>query len=206
MMSGLMLVFMFIAIGFMIEVQSEKDAMKDIASSYRDIKADLNEVLYDEFEDELKKWDADITKDNTIVFNSPNVLFEVSKSEINDEFKTILEQFFPRYIKILTSNQYKNEIKEIRVEGHTSDEWGAIKSKKEIYLNNMRLSQNRAYEVLSYCYSLDDEIIELNRPWLQKYFRANGMAFAKLQDIEKARRVEFSIEMKSEEKIYKILK
>lgn len=197
---------MFIAIGFMIEVQSEKDAMKDIASSYRDIKADLNEVLYDEFEDELKKWDADITKDNTIVFNSPNVLFEVSKSEINDEFKTILEQFFPRYIKILTSNQYKNEIKEIRVEGHTSDEWGAIKSKKEIYLNNMRLSQNRAYEVLSYCYSLDDEIIELNRPWLQKYFRANGMAFAKLQDIEKARRVEFSIEMKSEEKIYKILK
>ena len=206
MMSGLMLVFLFIAIGFMIEMQSKNDDMKEVASSYRDVKANLNEVLYDEFEDDLKLWDANITKDNAVVFNSPKVLFNVSESDINPEFKTVLNDFFPRYVKILTSKEYKDEIKEVRVEGHTSNTWATSSSKKDIYLNNMKLSQDRAYKVLSYCYSLEDEITKENRPWLEKFFRANGMAFSKLGNTDKARRVEFTIEMKSEEKVYKILK
>ena len=206
MMSGLMLVFLFIAIGFMVEMQSQKDDMKEIAISYRDAKANLNEVLYEEFEDDLKEWDASITKDNAVVFNSPEVLFGVNKSDINPEFKKVLEEFFPRYVKILTSKQYKDEIKEVRVEGHTSNTWAISSTKKEIYLNNMKLSQNRAYEVLSYCYGLEDDVTKENRPWLEKFFRANGMAFSKLKTKEKARRVEFTIELKSEDKVYEILK
>ncbi len=189
----------------MIEVEAEKEEMKDIAISYRDTKANLNEVLYAEFEGDLQKWDATITKDNSVIFHSPNVLFEVSKSDLRDEFKTVLKQFFSRYINILTSKEYKDEIKELRVEGHTSDEWNSTKLKKKIYLNNMRLSQRRAYEVLSYCYSLEDAIVIQSRPWLEKNFRANGMAFSKLKDREKARRVEFTIQMKSEDKVYQIL-
>lgn len=205
-MSGLMLVFLFVAIGFMIKVESKMDTMKEVASSYVDTKANINEVLYEEFENDLKKWDATITTDNRVIFNSPQVLFEVSKSTINENFKTILEDFFPRYIKILTSDLYIDDINEIRVEGHTSDEWGDLTSKEEIYLKNMRLSQSRAYEVLSYCYSLDDTIVKESRPWLEKYFRANGMAFSKSEDEQTARRVEFTIGMKSEDKVYEILK
>ncbi|WP_455756665.1 OmpA/MotB family protein [Sulfurimonas sp.] len=206
MMSGLMLMFLFIAIGFMIEVESEKQVMKDVAISYRDAKANLNEALFTEFENDLQDWDATITKDNSIVFSSPEVLFEVSKSEIKDEFKAVLQQFFSRYINILISKEYIDEIQELRVEGHTSDTWQSTTSKKEIYLNNMQLSQNRAYSVLSYCYSLEDDTIKQNRPWLEKHFRANGMAFSKLQNKENARRVEFTIQMKSENKVYEILK
>lgn len=206
MMSGLMLVFLFIAVSFMIEVEAQKQDMKDIAIEYRDVKANLNETLYAEFENDLIKWDASITKDNSIVFHSPELLFEVDKSEIQNEFKIVLEQFFPRYIDILSSKEYKDEIKELRVEGHTSDEWANARSKKEIYLNNMRLSQTRAYKVLSYCYSLENDTIKQNRPWLEKYFRANGMAFSNLKDEEKARRVEFTIQMKSEDRVYDILK
>lgn len=204
-MSGLMLVFLFIAISFMLKIESEKEEMRDVVISYRDTKANLNEALYAEFEDDLKKWQASISKDNSIVFFSPDILFEVSKSEINDAFKVILEEFFARYISILTSQAYVDDIYEIRVEGHTSDTWQSTTSKKEIYLNNMKLSQSRAYEVLSYCYSLEDvEIIE-SRPWLEKHFRANGMAFSKPLEKEKARRVEFTIQMKSESKIYNVL-
>ncbi len=206
MMSGLMLVFLFIAIGFMIEMQSQKDSMKEIATSYRDTKANLNEVLYGEFEDDLKQWDATISKDNAIIFNSPEVLFSVNSSTLKPEFKKVLKEFFPRYVKILTSKQYKDEIKEIRVEGHTSDTWANSTSKKEIYLNNMKLSQNRAYEVLSYCYGLENDVVKSTRDWLAKFFRANGMAFSKLKDVKKARRVEFRVEMKSEDRVYKILK
>lgn len=206
MMSGLMLIFLFIAISFMIKVESEKQVMKDVAIEYRDTKANLNETLFSEFQNDLKDWNATITKDNSIVFSSPEVLFEVSKSEIKDKFKTILEEFFSRYLTILTSTEYKDEIKELRVEGHTSKKWQNATSKKEIYLKNMQLSQDRAYEVLSYCYSLDEETIQQNRPWLEKHFRANGMAFSKLKDKEKARRVEFTVQMKSEDKVYEILK
>ena len=66
-MSGLMLVFLFIAIGFMIEVESEKQKMEDVTASYRDTKADLNEILYAEFEKDLHLWEATITKDNSVV-------------------------------------------------------------------------------------------------------------------------------------------
>ncbi|MCV6608728.1 MAG: OmpA family protein [Campylobacterales bacterium] len=206
MMSGLMLVFLFIAIGFMIEVESEKKQMEDVAKSYRDDKVNLNEAIYEEFENDLEKWEATVTKDNRIVFHSPKVLFEINQSKIKDEFKTVLEEFFPRFLSIITAKEFKDEIVEILIEGHTSDEWGKSSSKEEIYLKNMELSQKRAFKVLSYCYSLESKRVINNRDWIEKTFRANGMAFAKLEDREKARRVEFVVRLKSEEKLYKILK
>ena len=69
----------------------------------------------------------------------------------------------------------------------------------------MQLSQERAFKVLSYCYSLENNVTKENRPWLEKNFRANGMAFSKFKNNDNARRVEFTIQMKSENKVYEIL-
>ena len=226
MMSGLMLVFMFIAISYMIQVesdndtmkelmvqiQSEKDKMREVAITYNKSKKELYTDLFQEFSKDLNKWEAEITPDNVIVFNSPEVLFEGGKSTIKKQFKVILNDFFPRYIRILSSLKYKNEIDEIRIEGHTSKDWRGSASKEKIYLNNMLLSQHRANNVLSYCYLINNPLIKMNRQWLEHHFRANGMAFAKLkyqqsniQDAIKSRRVEFKVQMKTEDKIYKIL-
>ncbi len=205
MMSGLMLIFLFIAISFMVKVESEKQAMKDVVLEYRDTKVNLNEALFSEFEDDLEEWHASITKENSIVFASPELLFDVSKSEIKDEFKAVLREFFPRYIKILTSQEYRDSIYELRVEGHTSDSWKGSESPKEIYLKNMQLSQERAYRVLSFCYSLEDTLSVKDRKWLEKYLRANGMAFSKMQTKERARRVEFVVQLKSEKSVYDVL-
>jgi len=206
MMSGLMLVFLFIAISYMVRVEAQMQEMKDVAIEYRDTKANLNEALYAEFENDLAEWDASITTDNSVVFSSVKVLFGVNKSEIKSEFKSVLDDFFSRYIKILTAPEYKDEIKELRVEGHTSDTWLNAASKEERYLKNMNLSQERAYEVLKYCYSLEDKTVKENRAWLEKHFRANGMAYSELKEGSQARRVEFTVQMKSEERVYKILK
>lgn len=189
----------------MVKVDAEKQEMQDVALEYRDTKVNLNETLYSEFENDLQNWDATITKDNSIVFSSPEVLFDASSSKLKKKFKTILEKFFVRYVTILTADEYKDEIVELRVEGHTSKSWKNAKSEKEIYLKNMQLSQQRAFNVLSFCYSLDNKEIQKNRPWLEKHFRANGMAFAKLKEQNKTRRVEFTIQLKSEEKVYDIL-
>jgi len=235
MMSGLMLIFMFIAISFMLQVQEDKDktekinkeleqlivqAKKDkekienIAKTYYKDKKELNRDLKNEFGRNLENWEAEITEDNIIVFNSPTVLFRTGKSSIKKDFKNILNDFFPRYIKILSSKKYKNEIDEIRIEGHTSNIWRKGLSENITYLKNMKLSQNRANNVLSYCYSSNNNLIRENRKWLEKHFRANGMAFSKLKyldenqsmvDLIKSKRVEFRVQMKTEEKIYKIL-
>ena len=63
-------------------------------------------------------------------------------------------------------------------------------------------SQNRANNVLAYCYQIENDFINSNREWLEKLMRANGMAFSKLiykentnheQDFERSRRVEFRV-------------
>jgi len=205
MMSGLMLIFLFIAISFMLKIESEKQEMKDVVLEYRDTKVNLNEALFSEFEDDLERWNATLTSENNIVFNSPEVLFEVSESEIKPEFQSVLEEFFPRYIEILTSDEYKDDIQELRVEGHTSKSWKSSSSPKEIYLKNMKLSQERAYSVLSFCYLLETTMSIEKEEWLEKHFRANGMAYSKMRDANTARRVEFVVQMKSEESVYQLL-
>ena len=206
MMSGLMLIFLFIAISYMMRVEAQMQEMQDVAIEYRDIKANLNEALYSAFEDDLEDWNATITTENSIIFNAPEVLFEVSSSELSEEFKVILQEFFPRYINLLNTPEYKDEIEELRVEGHTTKNWRDASSREEIYLKNMQLSQERAYSVLSFCYSLNDATIDESRKWLEKYFRANGMAFSKTKEGENSRRVEFSIVMKSEERMNRLLR
>lgn len=189
MMSALMMIFMFISVVFLYQLENEKEI-------YR-IK--LNEALQNEFKDDLKNWHATITDDNIFRFKAP---FKIGKSNIPKSFTIILNDFFPRYIKLLSNNQFKNEIAEIRVEGHTSYGWNKSTSKKDIYLKNMDLSQARATKVLSYSYQLNDNIINKNRKWLEKYLRANGMSFSNClysdkgktkTDPESSRRVEFKV-------------
>jgi len=187
-MSALMMIFMFIAIAFLYQILNEKEIYK----------VQLNKALHEEFDKDLSVWDAVITDDNIIRFNSP---FKSGSDFIPKEFNSILVEFFPRYIKLLSSSKFKKEIDEIRVEGHTSNGWGEA-TQKESYLYNMNLSQRRASNVLSYCYNIEDKTIDKNLPWLQKNLRANGMSFSKLlykddaktiQDKERSRRVEFRV-------------
>lgn len=200
MMSGLMLVFMFIAISFMIQVQS-------IAESYSHSKEELNIDLKKEFEQDMIKWGAYIEKDNTIVFDGLKVQFTRNSYDVPKTFEDILNDFFPRYIKILTLEKHKNNIDEIRIEGHTSKEKNI-----ENYIHNMTLSQNRANAVLKYCYNVEEEQIQNHKKWLEQHLRANGMAYSHLkltndgnQNEVKSRRVEFKVKLKAEEHIEKTL-
>jgi outer membrane protein OmpA-like peptidoglycan-associated protein len=105
------------------EVKKEQKAIKEIAEGYQNIQQQLYEDLKKEFKEDLKIWDAEILKDNTIRFKSLDILFDTNSSNIKGIFKNVLDDFFPRYLYILTNNKYKKQIKEIRVEGHTSSVW-----------------------------------------------------------------------------------
>ena len=194
-MSALMMIFMFIAIAFLYQILEEKKIYK----------VELNKALHKEFDRDLENWKAVITPDNIIRFNSP---FIIGDDAIPEDFSIILTSFFPRYLKVLTKDEFKNEIDEIRVEGHTSNGWGD-KNQKQSYLYNMNLSQKRASNVLELCYNIQDNIIDTNILWLQSNLRANGMSFSKLlyinsdeiiPDQARSRRVEFRVVTKEHKK------
>ncbi|WP_369176955.1 OmpA family protein [Candidatus Thiodubiliella endoseptemdiera] len=208
MMAGLMMVFLFIAVLFMSEVQKEQKAIKEIAESYQNIQQQLYRDLNQEFKKDLEAWDAEILKDNTIRFKSPEILFDTNSSKLKTLFIAVLNDFFPRYLDILTNNKYKKQIKEIRVEGHTSSIWKNA-TREQSYINNMSLSQNRAKSVLVYSYNITNSVN--NKIFLENVFRANGMSFSNLikkngkENIQASQRVEFRVITKAEEKIYEII-
>jgi outer membrane protein OmpA-like peptidoglycan-associated protein len=211
MMSGLMMVFLFISITYMINVNREKDKIKEIAVTYNRLQNDLYQALCDEFKNDLKNWDANIDRQSLSVrFKSPEVFFKLGSYQLENKFKTILKDFFPRYIKILTNEKYKNDIEEIRIEGHTSTDWTTECPADIAYFKNMELSQDRTRSVLEYVLTLPN--LDGNKDWIKKLLTANGLSSSKIvadstgkEDKEKSRRVEFRVKTNSEKRIVKII-
>lgn len=209
MMSGLMVIFLFIAITYMMQVSEDRNQLIEIAVTYEKTKTAIYDQLKIEFKDDLKKWNAEIDQQSLAFrFQEPDILFNVGDAEVKEKFKVILDDFFPRYIKVL--KQYQLDIEEIRIEGHTSSEW----SKNSItddrtYFLNMALSQNRTRATLEYCLMLPQ--IASDRSWIKQILTANGLSSSKpilingLEDTVHSRRVEFKVKTNSETQILRIL-
>lgn len=211
MMSGLMMVFLFISVSYMLKVIKEKDTIREVAVTYNRLQNDLYTDLYMAFKDSLPKWDAEIDRISLSVrFNSPEVLFKQGSSFIEPHFQSILQGFFPKYISILKSDKYKEDIEEIRIEGHTSSDWAFNAPPEVAYIFNMELSQDRTRSVLNFVLSLPD--IKRDRVWIQKNLTANGLSSSKLvlnqnaiENPERSRRVEFRVKTNAEKRIVKII-
>ncbi|NMR26151.1 OmpA family protein [Pseudoalteromonas sp. NEC-BIFX-2020_015] len=192
-MAGLMMVFLFIAIVFMRHTMKENEKIKSIAVAYQEKQVAIYESLIKEFDEDLEKWGAEIDRE-TLAFNfkSPDVLFDNGDIDIKPAFAGILDDFFPRYLKVL--KPFRSSIDEVRIEGHTSSEWNKDSSDEEAYFKNMRLSQGRTRSVLSYLYSLVPE----ETPWIKRNIAAVGFSSSRLimteqgiEDTERSRRVSF---------------
>lgn len=209
MMSGLMMVFLFIAVVYMNKINEEKKSVETIALTYQEYQDDLYQSLKEEFSDDLVRWDASILPDGTFRFHEPEVLFDQGSTAIKDKFQMVLAEFFPRYIALLSNERYRSNIEEVRIEGHTSSSWNGSAKLKERYLKNAQLSQERSFVILDYCFGLPTVVTK--REWLTKVLRANGLAFAQpilqngKEDELRSRRVEFKVRTKADEQIRKII-
>lgn len=209
-MSGLMIIFMFIAIAFMSQVAKEKKGMTDLAEDYKKVKISIYQELFKEFETDLNQWNAYIDQETlSIKFREPDIFFEQGSSDLNYRFKEILDDFFPRYIGILNSDKFCDEIEEVRIEGHTSTEWTRNSTPMESYFKNMELSQNRTRSTLHYVMTLDS--MNSHENFMIEKVTANGLSYSKkimengVEDKKMSRRVEFKIRTKAEQKIDEIL-
>ena len=210
-MTGLMMIFLFIAISFMNNLQIKAKQIKKIAVAYQEIQDALYQDLLYEFKDDLSKWKAEIDRSTLSVrFHEPEVLFDQGSSKVTNRFQEILSDFFPRYIKIMYSKKYRESIEEIRIEGHTSSEWTKEVDQEKAYIFNMQLSQDRTRSVLERCLNLIKK--DEKKVWARQHITANGLSYSRLvykptgeEDKEMSRRVEFRTKTAAEKKVVEII-
>jgi outer membrane protein OmpA-like peptidoglycan-associated protein len=210
-MTGLMVMFLLIAVCYMMRVDADAGRIKTVAVAYSETRDALYEDLRKGFSADLPRWNAQLIKsDLTVRFSDPDILFAQGSSELKPAFKEILNDFFPRYVKILTSPKYRDAITEIRIEGHTSSDWIGGASADDAYLHNMELSQARTRSTLLYVLMLPR--VRGDVDWLRRLVTANGLSSSRLifdasgkEDAARSRRVEFKIRTDAETRIAKIL-
>jgi outer membrane protein OmpA-like peptidoglycan-associated protein len=205
-MAALLLIFVLLLSSTLLQLQDEFDVKSNVAERYTAIKEDIYNQLMLEFKEDLVKWNATIDSSLTIRFRfkEPDVLFKTNEFTIQPNFKSILAEFFPRYIKVISKQKFIENIEEIRIEGHTDSDAD--------YYYNMKLSQDRTRSVLEFV--LDNTEITLEqRNWIQSKLTANGLSYSRpiadnSTELGKSqnRRVEFRIRTNAEKQIDEILK
>lgn len=198
MMTGLMMIFLLISISFMVNANSQRSYVTDIVTTYHNVKVSLFNDLFREFDGDLKAWGGELEPNTlTIRFKDPEVLFESGRATLKPNFKAILNNFVPRYVNIMTQDKYRDNVQEVRIEGHTSSEWNNNVLGDVAYLKNMDLSQQRTRSVLAYILGLDS--MKAQETWLKEHVTANGLSSSKLvtnagiEDKQGSRRVEFRL-------------
>lgn len=210
-MAGLMMIFLFIAISFMNNLQIRADLVRDTVKDYQKLQDSLYRDLYNEFRDDLDDWQATIDRETLSVrFEEPTVLFPQGSARVTVRFAAILTDFFPRYLAIINSTQYRDSIEEIRIEGHTSSEWQVEVDEETAYFENMNLSQDRTRAVLRLCLSLVSN--PEDRTWARRFITANGLSSSRLivlrsgdEDRRASRRVEFRTKTAAEQKVKEMI-
>ena len=186
-MASLLFIFILLLMGALLQVQEKAEQDEEIVKRYDQIKTQLYIDLQQEFKDDLAVWRATIDSTLCIRFQEPSMLFDEGQSLLKPKFKNILDDFFPRYIAVLSRDEYRDNIEEIRIEGHTNSNGG--------YYSNM----------LQYCFSLMSDDLE---EWLKGLVTANGLSSSHLilkmngeEDKDLSRRVEFRVRTNAEKQL-----
>ncbi len=178
-----------------LEAQAAKiEQQEEVINYLMGVKKEIIEDLIAEFAKTDLKMEID-EKTGAIKFQN-DLLFETGKSEIRPEFKQQLQSFIPTYIDIIYG-KYSEHLAEIVVEGHTDDVGQ--------FMNNLELSQNRAFSVVRYV--LSDEFGEFPyKGEVKDVITANGRSESQLKyldeekkevDRKNSRRVEFKFRLKA---------
>ena len=129
-----------------------------------------------------------------------DVMFDTGKATLSAAGKKSIDEFLPVYLNVLLSDEYRDYVSEIIVEGHTDSNGG--------YIMNLELSQQRALAVASYI--LDDGykgITSKQKATLREITTANGRSYSDrimvngVEDQDASRRVVFKFRMTDEQMI-----
>ena len=133
-----------------------------------------------------------------------DVLFESGEHKLTDAGKRFVDDFLPVYLDVLFSEEYRDYVSEIIIEGHTDSVGG--------YLTNLELSQQRALAVASYvlgdsCRAVSADVknelrtvVTVNgRSYSDRIFNADGT-----ENMDASRRVVFKFRLTDEQMIQQL--
>ena len=204
MMAGLLLVFVLIISFTMLQARLEYeektaqiDKQQEIIDQMMGVKGDIINALVIEFDD--SKLAVKIDESTGAIMFDSDLLFDPNQAVLKQSSKDFLDSFLPKYFTILLGDQFKDNVAEIIIEGHTA-EFGS-------YMACLQLSQSRAFSVANYAVR-DDSIlkdyIDLND--LRSVLTVNGRAYFDPvydkdgnYDMVLSRRVEIKFRLKNED-------
>ena len=166
------------------------------------VRSELIEALKKEFDDT----DLGVRIDpqtGAIAFDS-SILFDFNDDQLKPQGTEFLTEFCPRYMSILLSEEFREYISEIIIEGHTDTSGG--------YLLNLGLSQRRALSVATFCLEDNNNVLGIDTEELRKIITANGRSYSDPVldengnvNMDASRRVEFKFRLKDEDMITEMI-
>ena len=212
-MAGVLFIFVLLLASSMLEIQEKAERDAEIASRYNNIKSEIYFDIAKEFKDDLAQWNAVVDEnDLSIRFSLDESgtkvsYFDSGRPDVKQEFKDVLDEFFPKYLRLIANPKYRDSIEEIRIEGHTDSNGG--------YMLNVGLSQDRARNVLDYCLQIakNDPDLKEMMEWAQYKITANGLSYSHpilnadgSENKDLSRRVEFKVRTNAEAQLEEIAK
>lgn len=94
-MSGLMMLFLLIAVMYLVIAERKNQEIERVVVLYEDLKEELYQDLLLEFEQDLPRWGAQLDADLRLRFTDTDLLFELGESNLRPGFGAILDNFFP---------------------------------------------------------------------------------------------------------------
>lgn len=199
-MAGIMFVFVLLLVVLMVRVREKEEIQEKQTTDYQLIKKNLAKKIENRFNTDFVNWKAEFDSTNLCIHFYSDDFFKKNETRLEDSFKKTLDSFFIDFVNIVYD--YKNDIEEIRIEGHASSDGD--------YAHNMDLSQKRAYSVFDYCIDkIKKESDKYN--WFKDVGVSIGYSSSrpyKNNDIEveeKSRRVDFAIKTNAEAKMEEII-
>lgn len=186
-MTGLVIIFLFISILYVAQ-------SRHVVYQYKEVNNQIYEDLMSEFTPEdLKEFGAEIDKNELVIRFQSDKLFANNETSVNKSFQKLLDSFWPRFAKIALNEKYADDVKEIRIEGHSS--------KIGQYEYNLFISQERAKNTLFYVRLID----KANRKCIEDKVTAAGFSYSRPRETEAAsRRIEFKIITDSDKVLNKL--
>lgn len=183
--------------------QEELAAQQEQLDKIIGVKADLIEELKNSFDETNLKVSVD--PDTGAITLDASILFDTDEFSLTPSGEVLLTQFIPIYISVLMSPEFRDNVSEIIIEGHTDTDGS--------YEHNLELSQQRALAVAAFCLSeenslLDEEGLEA----LRGILTANGRSFSDPVygpdgevDMAASRRVEFKFRLNDEQMVQEMI-
>ena len=204
-LSTILLVVLIIFVAIILSINKEteeaqakvKQSQAEIAQKEKQIEmlTYIQKDIVNDLDAEFKKENLAISidKDTGAIKFNDDLLFETGKDVIKPEFMDRLHKFIPIYFSTLYG-KYSEHIAEVVVEGHTDDVGE--------YMNNLDLSQRRAFSVVKYI--LSNEFGDFPyKDQVTKNITANGRSESQLKMVDgkvdqaQSRRVEFKFRLKN---------